>query len=152
MFLGPGVLVSRSRVALSPTHLARVSLPCLALAQSGTPSRPCYRRLGIQFAVGENLSTSYSRFLRSLHSLWRLPSQTRTGLPIVSTVIASTPHLLPQGLVPWLGYSYNLLTWLAPCCPFTLRRPGDFSTVAPLGYTQSLYHTVSVADVNTLGS
>jgi len=70
MSLGPGALVSRGYLALSSPHLfACVPLPCLALARSATPSRPCYRRLGLQFAVGENLSTDYCRFLRSLHFL-----------------------------------------------------------------------------------
>jgi len=72
---------------------ARVALSRLAHARSATPSRPCYRQLGVKFAVGENLSPGYGRFLRSLHFRWRLPSQTRTRLPIVSTVIGSTPPL-----------------------------------------------------------
>ena len=67
MSLGPGVLVSRGRLALAPARFARASLPRLAFARSGTLSRPCYRRLGLQFAVGEKFSTGYSRFLRSLH-------------------------------------------------------------------------------------
>ena len=67
MSLGPGVLVSRGRLALLRPLSARASLPRLALARSATPSRPCYRWLGLQFAVGENLSTGYGRFLRSLH-------------------------------------------------------------------------------------
>jgi len=67
-------------------------------------------------------------------------------------LIGSTPPLPPQGLVLLLSYSYNPLTRLAPYCPFTLRRPSDFSTVAPLGYAQSSYCTASVADVNILGS
>jgi len=66
MSLGPGILVSRGRLALLSPLSARASLPPLALARSATPSRPCYRRLGLQFAVGENLSTGYGRFLRSL--------------------------------------------------------------------------------------
>jgi len=139
-------------LALSLPLFARASLPRLAFARLATPSRPCYRRLGLQFAVGENSSTGYGRFLRSLHLCWRLPSQTRTRLPIVSTVIGSTPPLPPSGFVPSLGYSYNPLTRLAPYCPFTLRRPRPFSTVAPLGYAQSSYCTASVADVNALGS
>jgi len=136
MSLGPGVLVSRGRLALSPPLSARASLPRLRFARSATPSHPCYRRLGLLFAVGENSSTGYGRFHRSLHLRQRLPSQTRTRLPIVSTVIRSTPPLPPPGLVPLLGYSYNPLTQLAPYCPFTLRRPRDFSTVAPLGDAQ----------------
>ena len=38
---------------------ARVFTPRLALARSATPSRPCYRRLGLQFAVEENFSTGH---------------------------------------------------------------------------------------------
>jgi len=67
MFLGPGVLASTGRLALLPPFSARASLPRLALARSATPSRPGYRGLGLEFAVGENLSTCYCRFLRSLH-------------------------------------------------------------------------------------
>ena len=135
MSLGRSDLVSRGCLALLPPLSAPPSLPRLALAWAATPSRPCYRRLRLQFAVGENFSTGYGQFLCSLHFLKRLPSQTRTQLLIVSTVIRSTPPLPPQGLVPLLGYSYNPLTWLAPYCPFTLRRPRDCPTVAPLRYT-----------------
>jgi len=67
MSLGPGVLVSRGCLALLPPFSARPSLPRLALARSPTPSRPCYRWLGRQFAVGQTFSTGYGRFLRSLH-------------------------------------------------------------------------------------
>jgi len=94
MFLGPGVLVSRGRLALSPPFFAYASLPRLAFAQSATPFRTCYKRLRLQFAVGANLSTDHGRFLRSLHFRQRLPSQTCTRLPIVSTVIGS-PLLSP---------------------------------------------------------
>jgi len=148
MFLGPGVLVSRGRSALSPPLFACASLPRLAFARSATPSRPCYRRLGLQFAVGENSSTGYGRFLRSLHFRLRLPSQTRTRLPIVSTVIGSTPPLPFQvssrcsvtATVHSLGWHPTALAALA------------IATVAPLGYAQSSYCTASVADVNALGS
>jgi len=136
MSFGPGVLGSRGHLALSPPLSSCALLTRLAFAWSATPSRPCYRPLGLQFAVGETLSTGYGQFLRSLDYLQRLPSQTQTGLPIVSTVIGSTPPLPPQGLVPLLGYSYNPLTRLGPYCPITSRRPRDFSTVAPLTYTQ----------------
>jgi len=139
-------------VALLPPLFARASLPRLAFARSATPSRPCYRPLGLQFAVGANSSTGYGQFLRSLHLRLRLPSQTRTRLPIVSTVIGSTPPLPPSGLVPLRGYSYNPLTRLAPYCPFSLRPPRDFSTGAPFGYAQLSYCTASVVDVNALGS
>jgi len=67
MFLGPGVLVSKGRLALSPPRFAYASLPRLAFARAATPFRLCYRRLGLQFAVGENFSAGYGRFLRSLH-------------------------------------------------------------------------------------
>ena len=70
---------------------------------------------------------------------------------MVSTVIGSTPALTPRGLVLLLGYSYNPLTWWSPYCPFTLRRPGGFSMVTPIGYAQSWYCTASVADFNPLG-
>jgi len=131
MSLGPDVLVSSGRLALLLPLSPRVSLPRLPLTRSATPSRPCYRWLGLQFAVGENSSTGYGRFVHSLHLRWRVPSQIRTQLPIVSTVIGSTPPLPPQGLVPLLGYSYNPLTRLAPNC--RSATPSDFSTVAPLG-------------------
>jgi len=124
--LGPGVLVSRGRLALSPPLSARALLPRSALAWWATPYRPCYRLLGLQFAVGVNLSTGYSRFLYSLHFPKRLPSQTHTPLPIVSTVIGSTPPPPTQGLVLLLSYSYNPLTRLAPYYPFTLRHARDF--------------------------
>jgi len=78
MSLGPGILVCRRRLALLPPFSTRVSLARLALGRSAIPSRPCYRRLGLQFAVGENSPTGYGRFLPSLHSLERVPSQTRT--------------------------------------------------------------------------
>jgi len=139
-------------LALSPPLFPRTSLPRLAFARLATPSRPCYRRLVLQFAVGENSSTRYGPFLHSLHLRERLPSQPHPRLPIVSTVIGSTPPLPPSGLVPLLSWSYNPLTQLAPYCPFSLRRPRDFFTVPPLGYAQSSYCTASVADVNALGS
>jgi len=44
-----------------------VSLPRLGLVRLATPSRPCYSLLGLQFAVGENLSTGSGWFLRFLH-------------------------------------------------------------------------------------
>ena len=69
------------------------SLSHLAFAPSVTPLGPCYRRLGLLFAVGENISTGHGRFHYSLHLRWRLPSQTWIQLPIVSTVIGSTPRL-----------------------------------------------------------
>jgi len=65
--LGPGVLVSRSHLALLPSLFACVSLPRCALARSATPTRPCYSPLGLQFAVGETSSTGYGRSLSSLH-------------------------------------------------------------------------------------
>ena len=74
--------------------------PRLAFARSATPPRPCYRRLGTQFAVGGNLSTGHGRFLPSLRSVKRLPSQTRTRLPIVPTVFGSTPPRLPARFHP----------------------------------------------------
>jgi len=46
MSLGPGILVSRGRLALLPPLSARVSLPRLPLAWSATPSCPCHRWLG----------------------------------------------------------------------------------------------------------
>jgi len=67
MFLGPGVLVSRRRLAQSPPLFACASPSRLGFARSATPFLPCYRRQGLQFAVGENLAAGYSRFLRSLH-------------------------------------------------------------------------------------
>ena len=109
MFLGFTVLVSRGFSVHLPPLSASASRSRLAFARSATPSRPCYRRLGLQFAVEENFSTGYGRFLHSLHFRYRLPSQTRTRLPIVSTVLGSTPPPPPSGLVPLLGYSYNPL-------------------------------------------
>ena len=102
MFLG----VSRF---ISPPFSAFVSLSRLAFALSATSSRPCYRGLGLQFAVEENFSTGHGRFLHSLHFRQRLPSQTLTRLLIVSTVLGSTPPPPPPGFVPLLGYSYNPL-------------------------------------------
>jgi len=67
MSLGPGVLVSTGRLALLPPLSTHISLPYLVLGRSATPSRPRYWWLGLHFAVGENLSTGYGRFLRSLH-------------------------------------------------------------------------------------
>ena len=67
MFLGPGVLVARGRLALLPPLSTRASLSRTALARLVLPSRPCYSRLGLQFAVGENLATGYGRSLRSHH-------------------------------------------------------------------------------------
>jgi len=148
MSLDPGVLVSRGRLAQSPLLFNCASLPRLAFIRLATPLRPCYRQLGLQFAVGENTSTGHGRFLRSLHIHWRLPSQTRTRLPIVSTVIWSTP-------TPPLQVS--------SCCSVTASvhslgwHPTAFAaiviaTVTPLGYAQSSNCTASVADVNALGS
>ena len=122
------------------------SLPGLPLARSSIPSRPCYRQLGLQFAVGENSSPGHGPFLHSLHFPQRLLSQTGTWFPIVSTVIGSTPSLSPQGLVPLPGCSYNPLTQLASYCPFSLHRPRDFSTVAPRGYAQLPNCTASLPD------
>ena len=109
MFLGFIVPVSSGFSVDLPPLSAFVSRSRLALARSATPSRPCYRRLGLQFAVEENSSTGYRRFLHSLHFRYRLPSQTRTRLPIVSTVLGSTPPSPPPGFVALLGYSYNPL-------------------------------------------
>jgi len=67
MFLGPGVLVSSGRFPQSPPLFACASLTRLAFARSATPFRPCYRRLGLQFAGGDNISTGHGRFLSSLH-------------------------------------------------------------------------------------
>jgi len=111
-----------------PPFFACASLPGLLFALSATPACPSYRRLGVQFAVGENLSTGYVRFLCSLHSLSRLPRQTRTRLTIVSTVIESTPPLPPQGFVPLVGYCYSPFTRLVPYC---LRHPRDCHGRAP---------------------
>jgi len=148
MSLGPGVLASRGRLPLSPPLFACASLPRLAFARLATPSRPCYRRLGLQCAVGENSSTGYGRFLRSLHLCQRLPSQTRTRLPIVSTVIWSTPpppfqvssRCSVTATVHSLGWHPTAFAALV------------IATVAPLSYTQSSYCTASVEDVNALGS
>jgi len=71
----------------------------------------------------------------SLDYLLRLPSQTRTRLPIVATVIGSTPPLAPQGFVPILNYSYPPLTQFAPDYLFTYSTIA-FATGALLGYTQ----------------
>jgi len=68
MSLGPGAIVSRGRLALLPPLSARFSLPRLKLAQSATPSRPCYSRLGLQFAVGESFATGYGQCLHSRQS------------------------------------------------------------------------------------
>jgi len=147
MFLGPGVLVSRGRLAHSPPLLTSASLPRLALARSATPSRPCYRRLGLQFAVGKNISTGYGRFLCSLHLREKLPSQTRTWLTIVSTVIGSTPPLLLQvSSRSSVRATVHLLGWHP-----TAFAALAIATVALLGYSQSSYCTASVADVNALG-
>ena len=54
MSLGPGILVSRGRLALLPPLSARASLARLALVWSAPRFRPCFRRQGLQFAVGEN--------------------------------------------------------------------------------------------------
>ena len=110
MFLGFTVLVSRGFWVHLPPLPAFVLRSRLAFARSATPSRPCYRRLGLQFTVEGNSSTGYGRFLHPpLPFLWRLSSQTRTRLPIVSTVLGSTPPPPPPGSVPLLGYSYNPL-------------------------------------------
>jgi len=125
MPLCPVVLASRSRLTLSPPLLSLdgVLLPRLPFPLSATPSRPCYQWLELQFAVGDNFSTGHSRFLYFLHSLLRLPNQTRTQLQLVSMVIESTPPLLPQGLVLFLSYSSNSTpsaVTLLPLC-LTLR-------------------------------
>jgi len=148
MSLGPGVLVSRGRLALVLPLSAQALLPRLALARSAPPCRPCPRRLGPQFAVGANLSKGHGRFLYSLHLRSRLPSQTCTRLPIVSTVIGSTPPLPLQvssrcsvtATVHSLGWHPTALAALA------------VATVAPPGYAQSSYCSASVVDVNALVS
>ena len=109
MFLGFIVLVSTGFSVHLSQLSAFVSRSRLTLARSATPSGPCYRRLGLQFTVEENFSTGYSRFLHSLYYLWRLPSQTHTGLPIVSTVLGSSPPPPPPSFIRLLGYSYNPL-------------------------------------------
>jgi len=91
--VGPGVPVSSGRLTLLPPLSTRTSLTRLALALWARPSRPCHRRLGQQLALGENLSTSYGRFLHCLDLRYRLPIQTRTELAIVSTLIGCTPPL-----------------------------------------------------------
>ena len=125
MFLGTIVLVSRGFSVHLPPLSAFVSRTRLAFARSATPSRPCYRRLGLQFAVEENSSTGCGGFLHSLHFRYRLPSQTRTRLTIVSTVLGSTPPSPPPGFVPLLGYSYNPL--LFGWHPYYPRRPSRFT-------------------------
>jgi len=67
MFWGPAVLVSMGRLVQLPTLFACASLPRLVFAGSATPFRPYYRRLGLQFAVGENISTGRGQSHRSLH-------------------------------------------------------------------------------------
>jgi len=150
MSLGPGVLISRGRLALLSPLSARVLLPCLALARSATPSRPCYRRLGLHFAVEENFSTGYGRFLYSLHLRLRLPSETHTRFLIVSTVIGSTPPLPLQVSSPCsVTATIHSLGW-HPTAPSPHLAISPRS--GPSGYAQSSYCTVSVSDVNTLGS
>jgi len=148
MFLGPGVLVSRARFAQSPPLFTWASLPHLAFAQSTRPFRPCYRQLGLQFAVGENISTGHGPFLHSLHFNYRLPSLTRTRLPIVSRVIGSTPPLTLQVSSRCsVTATVHSLGWHRPA----FAAPA-IAMVARPGYAQSSYCTVSVADVNALGS
>ena len=105
MFLGFIVLVSRGFSGHLPTLSAFVARSRLAFARLATPSRPCDRQLGLHFGVEENSSKGDGQFLRSLHFLWRLPSQTRRWLPIVSTVLGPTPPLPTPGFVLLLGYS-----------------------------------------------
>jgi len=148
MFLGPGVLVSRGRLALPPPLFPSASLPRLAFARLATPFRPCYRRLGLQFVVGENTSTGHGRFLPPLHFHSRLPSQTRTRLPIVSTVIGSTP---PPPLQVSSRCSVTATVHSFGWHP-TAFAALAIATVAPFGYPLSSYCTALVADVNALGS
>jgi len=148
MSLGPGVLLSSGRLALSPPLSACASLPRLAFARSATPSRPCYRRLGLQFAVGENISTGNGRLLHSLDFHWRLPSQKRTRLPIVSTVIGSTP---PPPLQVSSRCSVTATVHSLGWHPTAFAALG-ITTVPPIGYAQSSYCTASVAYVNALRS
>jgi len=68
MILGPGVLLSKGRLALLLPVSARASLPLLALAQLATPFHSCYRGPELQFAAGETFSTGYSRLLLFLTS------------------------------------------------------------------------------------
>jgi len=149
MSLGSSVLVSRSRLALSSPPLSPCRwLPRLAFARSASPSSPCYIWLGLQFAVRENLSTGHGRFVRSLHSHWRLPNQPRTCLAIVSTVIGSTtPSTLQVSSRCAVTATVHSLGWHPT--PFTTQA---IPTVTPLGYAQLLYCTTLVADVNALGS
>ena len=69
MFLGLRVLVSRAFSGQLPPFPLVTSLSRLVLAWSATPSRSCYKQLGLQFAVEENFSTRHGRFLHSLLSL-----------------------------------------------------------------------------------
>jgi len=148
MFLDPGVLLSSGCLAILVPLSARPSLARLALARWATPSCPCYRRLALQFAVGGNLSTGHGRFLRSLHIHWRLPSQTSTRLPIVSTVIWFTPPLpLQVSSRNSVTATFHSLVWHP-----TALAALAIATVAPLGYPQSSYCPAPGADVNALGS
>jgi len=148
MFFGPGVLVSRGGLAQSPPLFACASLPRLASAQSATPFRPCYRRLGLQFAVGEIISTGHGRFLHSHHFHQRLSSQTHTRLPIVLTVIGSNPPL-PLQVSSRCSVTATVLSLGWHPTGFAAQA---IAMVAPLGYAQSSYCTTSVADVNAFGS
>ena len=124
MFLGVSRFISPS----SPHWFLRSRL---AFARSATPSRLCYRRLGLKFAVEGNVSTGHGRFLHSLLYFRVHLVQTHTQLPIVSTVFGSTPPPPPPGFVPFLSYSYHPpLFWLAPYCLTTWDPPSAAATVA----------------------
>ena len=94
---------------------APIFAPRLALARSATPFRPCYRWLGLQFAVEENISTGHGRFLHSLLNLWRPPS------PDTHTVTDSFyrysvyPSFSSSDFVPWLGYGENTPPVVTSC-------------------------------------
>jgi len=116
-----------SQLTFSGSRLA-FSLPRLGHGRLATPSCPGYRRLVLQFAVGANLSTAYSRFVYFLHARpLAVPSQTCTGLPILSAVIGFCHSPLLSGLVPLLGYTSHPLTWLASYSPFTVPVASPWS-------------------------
>ena len=124
MFLGPGVLVPRGRSALHLPFSARVSLPCLALARSATPSRPCYRRLGLQLAVGENIQQATVHFsilftsvrgclVRHAHCYREFPRF--LGLPLLSPFKSRPIARLQLQSIPSAGT-------LLPSPPYRLPR------------------------------
>ena len=114
MSLGPGVLVSRGRLALRPPFFALVSLPRLAFARLATPffRQWVSRSLGFRQSSCPGGSAPSYCIIPLDHGLVRLASvKTRDLISVLPpSYFYSIGHTLPLPhlvFVLWLGYSQH---------------------------------------------